>query len=53
MAPEPNPKALEGMVLELDFGAGLPKAKRRKIGEACQNCRIKKSKCDGIRPGNH
>lgn len=29
---------------------GLPKPKRRKIGVACDICRLRKSKCDGSRP---
>ncbi|KAF4625816.1 hypothetical protein G7Y89_g12348 [Cudoniella acicularis] len=31
--------------------SGLPRAKRLKISIACQSCRSKKVKCDGIRPG--
>jgi hypothetical protein len=29
----------------------LPTPKRHKISLACNVCRVRKSKCDGIRPG--
>ena len=38
------------LAINFDSGAGLPQPKRRKTTIACELCRIRKSKCDGVRP---
>lgn len=38
------------LIVHLDDGSGLPKAKRQKTTAACSPCRARKSKCDGKRP---
>jgi len=41
------------LIMYPDSVAGLPKPKRRKTEIACEACRIRKSKCDGLRPSEY
>src|ERR1700733_6475575 len=49
-----SPRALSHgsseLAINFDSGAGLPQPKRRKTTIACELCRVRKSKCDGVRP---
>src|SRR4051812_5021677 len=39
-----------GLTINFDSVSGLPQPKRRKTTVACEICRVRKSKCDGVRP---